>query len=99
MELKPTPEQKMIINHLHGHAVVKAGPVCAKTSTLALRAKHLIERGCGKTEMRLTREQIKIIDHKTGPAFVVAGPGTGKTETLCQRIMDLVDKGCPPKRI
>jgi len=46
MKLKPTPEQQLIIKHLHGHAMVKAGPGCAKTSTLALRAKHLLDMGC-----------------------------------------------------
>jgi DNA helicase-2/ATP-dependent DNA helicase PcrA len=46
MKLKPTDEQKQIINHLHGHAMVKAGPGCAKTSTLALRVKHLHQLGC-----------------------------------------------------
>ncbi len=39
--LKPTQEQAKIINHLRGHCIVKAGPGCAKTSTLALRVKHL----------------------------------------------------------
>ncbi|MCK9619143.1 MAG: ATP-dependent helicase [Methylobacter sp.] len=45
MKLKPTNEQKQIINHLYGHAMVKAGPGCAKTSTLALRVKRLHELG------------------------------------------------------
>jgi hypothetical protein len=56
MKLKPTPEQQLIINHLHGHGIVKAGPGCAKTSTLALRVKYLrvitakVEDALGKGE-------------------------------------------------
>lgn len=46
MKLKPTNEQKQIIHHAIGHAMVKAGPGCAKTSTLALRVKQLLEQGC-----------------------------------------------------
>lgn len=46
MKLKPTYEQKQIIHHAVGSAMVKAGPGCAKTSTLALRTKRLIEQGC-----------------------------------------------------
>ncbi len=45
MKLKPTPEQKLIIKHLHGHAMVKAGPGCAKTATLALRVMHMLKQG------------------------------------------------------
>ncbi|WP_262964288.1 UvrD-helicase domain-containing protein [Methylobacter psychrophilus] len=43
--LKPTLEQKRIINHLKGHAMVNAGPGCAKTSTLALRVQHMLDQG------------------------------------------------------
>lgn len=45
MKLKPTDEQKQIIRHATGHAMVKAGPGCAKTSTLALRTQRLIKQG------------------------------------------------------
>jgi len=46
MKLKPTFEQTQIINHERGHAMVQAGPGCAKTSTLALRTQYLIRNGC-----------------------------------------------------
>lgn len=46
MKFKPTNEQKQIIKHVAGHAMVKAGPGCAKTSTLALRIRRLLEIGC-----------------------------------------------------
>ena len=44
-KLKPTLEQKLIIKHLQGHAMVDAGPGCAKTSTLALRVMHMLKQG------------------------------------------------------
>lgn len=101
MKLKPTPEpeQKLIVKHRHGHPMVNVGTGCVKTSTLGLRAKHLIETECEKTEIQLTKEQIKIIAHAQGPAIVKAGPGTGKTQTLCQTIKKLVDQGCCPENI
>lgn len=51
MKLKPTPEQKRIINHLQGHAMVDAGPGCAKTSTLALRVRHMLDQGYEPSSM------------------------------------------------
>lgn len=41
--MKLTHEQKLITRHLQGHAMVKAGPGCAKTSTLALRVQHMLD--------------------------------------------------------
>jgi DNA helicase-2/ATP-dependent DNA helicase PcrA len=49
--LKPTREQKLIINHLRGHAMVTAGPGCAKTSTLALRVMYMLDQGCEPTSI------------------------------------------------
>ena len=43
LKLTPTHEQKLITRHLQGHAMVKAGPGCAKTSTLALRVQHMLD--------------------------------------------------------
>jgi DNA helicase-2/ATP-dependent DNA helicase PcrA len=51
--LKPTQEQAKIINHLRGHCIVKAGPGCAKTSTLALRVKHLLNNNYDPQSMVL----------------------------------------------
>lgn len=48
-KLTPTPEQQRIIKHESGHAMVKAGPGCGKTSTLALRTECLIESGSDPT--------------------------------------------------
>ncbi|WP_340124180.1 hypothetical protein [Methylobacter svalbardensis] len=45
--LKPTPEQKLIVKHQHANAMVVAGPGCAITSTMALRAKHMLDQGYG----------------------------------------------------
>jgi len=53
MLLQPTLEQIKIINPSKGNALVKAGPGCAKTTTLALRAKHMIKLGYEPNSMVL----------------------------------------------
>ncbi len=41
----PTEEQLKIIHFISGKAIVKAGPGCAKTSTLAMRCLFMIRNG------------------------------------------------------
>ncbi|WP_367155179.1 UvrD-helicase domain-containing protein [Methylomonas sp. HYX-M1] len=45
MKHKPTYEQLKIIRFINGTCQVTAGPGCAKTTTLAMRAQYLVERG------------------------------------------------------
>jgi len=45
MKLRPTLEQKRIVKFNSGTAMVRAGAGCTKTTTLAMRAGHLIETG------------------------------------------------------
>lgn len=44
MKIKPTTEQKQIINHHDGIAIGSAGPGCGKTQTLILTIQHAIKK-------------------------------------------------------
>jgi DNA helicase-2/ATP-dependent DNA helicase PcrA len=60
--MKLTSEQEQIIEHVSGHAMVHAGPGCGKTTTLALRAKYLIEIG-------INPKSIAIVTHNKALAL------------------------------
>jgi len=64
MLLQPTLEQIKIINPSKGNALVKAGPGCAKTTTLALRAKHMIKLGYEPNSMVLLTKVDPIVQTK-----------------------------------
>jgi DNA helicase-2/ATP-dependent DNA helicase PcrA len=62
MNIKLTKQQTQITHHLSGHAMVKAGPGCAKTSTLALRIKHLIKTGVMPCEIVILTHSKALIE-------------------------------------
>lgn len=53
MAIKPTKEQKLIIKHRVGNAMVNAGPGCAKTTTLALATQAMLKDGIDPSHILL----------------------------------------------
>lgn len=82
MKLKPTREQQLIINHRRGHAMVKAGPGCAKTSTLALRVKYMLDRGCDPSSIVILTYGKALTLDITRTLFQLLGPRANQITVL-----------------